>query len=311
MSTTAEIRLHTTRFPDRTLMYALTRIVDALQVTEESELSFRGVRVYTENNLKPALHIPEALDAEALYRTLSPWDSPTSSFSVRTAITRYTSDVDSHIEPALMPIWVRVRGGQWPGRSGEWWIDGDTHLIIDPAAAYTFPTSPNGEVCRCNAIAANIKNLIQLLAAVIERLEPVAAKLYTDSGETFPFNAHLAYYTQPEDVIRDARLIHELFTVGQQVLELPPLREAHGDLADFVFHLWRDRQQQQLLRERFSRATESVFVPARDEAIRKLTDAASSQTPIGSGYVIYDATAPFNSFLDDFYLQLLEISHPV
>src|SRR5262245_17330555 len=129
MATELEVRFCTDPSSSRRPLTALSRLVDAIQSTRAVDLTFRGFRVFAQESLNPIYEQRVRLDSGALLAALAEWDLPDYSISTRTAIIRHELDRDGgSIREALVPVRIGCIGGIRAGRTGDWWIDGDTRL---------------------------------------------------------------------------------------------------------------------------------------------------------------------------------------
>lgn len=305
MATTAEVCFCTDPGSDRRPLAALIGLTSAIRELQDEELRFQVLRVYTENRLKPVFHLRVDLGLDELLTTLEPWDSPANSLSVKTAIRGYTSPGAGHpVERTLFAASIGSSGGQRPGRTGDWWTDGDAQLFIDNVTPYVFPPAADVEPSEHRDVRANIDVLVGFLSAAVGSLGPLGFKVHTDAGQPFPFNAHMAYFAKPEEALRDVQSVVALFESGHPILELPPLGEAAGDLADFVFHLWRGREEQRRLRQALDHAVRGRRRPVAD-VIHAVASASVRFGAAAQGLAVFDGHAPFNTFLEGFYLDLL------
>lgn len=306
MTTELEARLCTNPDPDRRPLRALLELVDLLRSTGFGDLNFRGFRVFTEGELAPVFQQRDRLGSDDLLTALERWDSPTASLSTRTAIIRYKIDSGSDsMRESLVAAWIGSSGGRYPGRGGDWWVDGDARLSITSATPYIFPSSPAGDVLESADVRENVNILRKMLSAAIRSLKPVGLKVYTDAGEFFPFNAHFAYFAQSEEMLRDVSLMRRLWSVGHPVLQLPPLGEVEGDAADFLFHLWRNPDERHRLQRAFGASVGTRREVQKEDVMRVGTAGDFILDPIDSGFMVSSGRFPLNSFLDRFYLHIL------
>lgn len=136
-----------------------------------------------QDRLRPVFLLRGDLGRDELLRALEPWDSPANSLSVRTAIRAYISAGVGHlVEKTLIAARIGSSGGQRPGRTGDWWTDGDAQLLIDNVTSYVFPPPADGEpVERCD-VRANIDLLVSFLSVAAGSLDPLGFKVHTDDG---------------------------------------------------------------------------------------------------------------------------------
>lgn len=306
MSTTADMRICTDPSADRLPLTSFAAIVDALRTLLGEEIDFYGFRVFEGGALAPVHRVRDRIGADDLLSRLRRWDTPAKSISARLMIPRYEEDQHApELRKSNVAAWIRSSGGRHAGRTGDWWIDGDLHLVVDPVTPYLFPSSPDGKVLDRVDVRENVNLYVDLILAVVETLRPPALKVFTDAGEPFPFNAHLAYYADTSGVTQDAQLIRSLFMDGHPALELPPLGDIDGDLARFAFHLWRHRDQQKNLQQSLAWASgvRTASPGATDPGVRG--SARLTPRAVGPGFVLYDHQSIFNSFVDSFYLRAI------
>ncbi|WP_126639069.1 hypothetical protein [Embleya hyalina] len=144
-----------------------------------------------------------------------------------------------------------------------------------------------------------------LLRTAVEELRPVAFKVYTDAGEFLPFNSHMAHFAGPDEVLRDIALIRRLYAVGHRGLQLPPLGQVGGILGDFIFHLWRTSDQRRRLRCELDQAVALERHADRETVLNAATSGQYILDAEASGFTVSAGPHPLNSFMEQFYLDIL------
>jgi hypothetical protein len=309
MATEAEMRFCTDPSTSRRPLPALESLVDAIQAAGDGDLTFRGFRVVESGRLDPVHQSRDRIDRAQLLAELGPWDSPAHRLSTRTTIRRYEADPDTDaITETLVATWIGSSGGAHRGRTGDWWLDGDAAISISSAVPYRFPTL-DGVPVRRPDVARNVDHFVALLEAGIAALGPVAAKVHTDAGEPFPFNAHAAYFARAEHAIRDLDAIRDLFTLGHPVLGLPPLGDVDDDdELDLAFHLWRSADERRQVQGAFRDAVKRGSRVDPDDVLSAATTDGLVFEPSGAGFLVATDATWFNSFLDPFYLRAFGVA---
>jgi hypothetical protein len=300
VSTELEIRFCTNSDDGRSPFAALKSMVQALESTDSCDLVFRGLRIGVAGSLDPVHHIKDRLSAEDILSAAQSWDAPDYSLSTRTALVGWASNTDDAESETLFPARVEARGGRHVGRTGNWWIEGDARLAMTSASPFVFPTTADGRLIEHAPVRRNVAMIRSVTDAATKSLEAVAAKSYTDAGEFFPFNAHTAFYAEAGEIRQDATLVQSLFANGDAALDLPPLGDIDGDLADFVFHLWRSREERRRLQGLLHGLSTGDHPSTYDLEAVLVDDHKSSVAFEGSGpmKVSSDAEHPYNFFLD-------------
>jgi hypothetical protein len=302
MATDLDARYCLDAFPDRLPSTGLAAVLDALAVVEPARpVSLRGFRVYRGADLNPVHQERGEMSPKQLLAALERWDAPEHSFVTGAVLMTNRESGGSG------PTGLRIRsdGGRQHGRTGDAWLDGQVRLSA-PVTPWMAPTDPDGAPVEEEWVERNLDRLAALLSTMVAALRPAGYqgyKVYTDAGEYFPFNAHLAGFADPGGVLRDVAVLRELFTAGSAVLELPPLGEVRGEVEEFVFHLWRPAVERHRVRDTLAEAVAVGREPDRD-SVAAVVDAyaPSGQAPaltVGGGRY------PLNAFLDEFYELLL------
>jgi hypothetical protein len=307
MSTEVEVRFCTSPAADRHPLPALAGLVGVVADESGDGLRIEGFRVFDAETIQPIHDVRDGLAAGEVLAAIEPWDTPDHRISIRSELAVATASASGvPTEPLLVPVWIESRGGLRRGRTGDWWTDGDAGVSLGSVTPFVYAEAEDGSLVDRPDVRLNVARLQSLVRAAIGALRPEVARVQTDSGEPFPFNAHLAYFASPDAARRDVDLIRTLFTDGQRVLELPPLGLVGGDLRAFVFHEWRTSERRADLQRELAEAVASSPSGPSDEAVeRALADWSAPQRPKAAGTIVSAGEALLNGFVDRFYLAML------
>ncbi len=307
MTTEVDVRFCTVPSAQRRPLSALAGLVGVVADESGDALRIDGFRVFDAESIRPIHDVRDGLAAGEVLAALEPWDTPDHRISIRSELAVATASADGvPTDPLLVPVWIESRGGLRRGRTGDWWTDGDAGVALGSVTPFVYAEAEDGSLVDRPDVRVNVARLQSLVRAAIGALRPTVARVHTDSGEPFPFNAHLAYFASPDGARRDVDLIRTLFTTGHAVLELPPLGLVVGDLRAFVFHEWRTPERRADLQRELAEAVASSPSGPSDDAVRHtLASWSAPQRTDGAGMIVSAGEALLNGFVDRFYLAML------
>ncbi len=194
MSTEVEVRFCTSPAADRHPLPALAGLVGVVAAESGDALRIDGFRVFDAETVRPIHDLRDGLAADEVLAALEPWDAPDRRISIRSELTVATASADGVLtDPLRVPVWIESRGGLRRGRTGDWWTDGDAGVSLGSVTPFVYAEAEDGSLVDRPDIRINVARLQSLVRAAIGALQPEVARVHSDSGEPFPFNAHLAY----------------------------------------------------------------------------------------------------------------------
>jgi hypothetical protein len=165
--------------------------------------------------IRPVHEVRDGLGRGELLAALADGDTPDHRISIRSELAVDREPADGRgTEQLLMPVWIESRGGMRRGRTGDWWTDGDAGVSLGSVTPFVYAEAGDGSLVERPDVRANVDRLRGLVRAAIGVLRPQVARVHTESGEPFPFNAHLAYFATTDGAKTPT-------TTGQPVLALP------------------------------------------------------------------------------------------
>lgn len=209
----------------------------------------------------------------------------------------------------FVPLWLESWGRDHAGSGGrDYEIEGDAALTLGSAGPYCAMQSPvpSPDIDRVNEhVEENLERLLALLLDVASTLRPTAMKVFTDQGVYQPLNAHAIFFRDAEALLRDVRLLDRLWNQGLPGYQTAALHESRTTLDREMLHTWRDEAKQRALIEGLAR----VIHRARDVTaadVERIDWARFDNYEGDAGRLVLDYPHFVNSFVDDFYLELLE-----
>lgn len=209
----------------------------------------------------------------------------------------------------FLPLTVECWGRDHAGSGGrDYEIEGDAALTLGAAGPYCAVQSPGGrpDIDRVNEhVEENLERLLALLLDLANTLRPTAMKVFTDQGVYQPLNAHAIFFRDAEALLRDVRLLDRLWNQGLPGYQTAALRESRAKLDREMLHTWRDEVRQRALVESLSR----VIPGARDviaDDVARIDWTRFDNYEGDAGRLVLEYPHFVNSFVDHFYLELLE-----
>jgi hypothetical protein len=307
MSIDVDVRFCTSPSTERLPLPALAALVGVVADEVGDAWHADSFRVFDAETIRPVHEVRDGLGRGELLAALADWNTPDHRISIRSELAVDREPADGRAtEHLLIPVWIESRGGIRQGRTGDWWTDGDAGVSLGSVTPFVYAEGEDGSLVERPDVRANVDRLQGLVRAAIGVLRPQVARVHTESGEPFPFNAHLAYFATTYGAKRDVELVRRLFTTGQPVLELPPLGLVSGHLRSFVFHEWRSSERRADLQRDLSDAVASSSSGPDDDAVRRAVRRWSAPPQPGvDGVTVSAGEALLNGFVDGFYLDLL------
>lgn len=204
--------------------------------------------------------------------------------------------------------------GQYPFEVGY------AQLVFNPANHYFFVMdqeihNPDTKYqAYNNRVQENLNEISRLLHLLIEYLDPLSIKMFMDRGDKVPFNSHVTYFANPEAVIQDLHFIQKIWD-GEYYTSKVPLTEYDPCAHEWLFNEMRTSKQRQELWEELSR-----LLPFLHEVTsQNVEDAWDVEQSVEDGWldikrineegaIVYSSSQFFNSFVSQFYLDVLEIA---
>lgn len=170
--------------------------------------------------------------------------------------------------------------------------NGDAALVIDKVGPWVaFPDHlPVASVCNPK-VEQNLEELTQLVVGICTVAAPRRAKLFTDSADYAPYNAHMLYFSSQEEINSDLADIQSIEPkrTGSS-LELGEWRSAEQRNAlDAALRTY-VHQDTQLGAEKLSAAWNAGWLDSLD---------------LQNGRLFFDYPHFMNSYVDSFYTRLL------
>ena len=184
-------------------------------------------------------------------------------------------------------------------------VEGDANLWIQAAGPFVALLGDSEDDRRINAhVEENIERLLDLCQHLIRTVAPTQMMVYTDAGMALPVNAHLAWFSQPVQVLDHLAWLRELWAKGLPAYNLPPLREPATPQDSLSLHGWRSRDQRTRLWEALGACVSAEAT--LEDVTATLKSGAFDFFVHGEGVLLLDYPHPCNAFLDRFYLAVLE-----
>lgn len=308
MATEITVRIYFDSEPAAARLFA--RLVDVVSAWREGDARWQGLRVYSGDRRDVVFRDDSLLDTAALASAAARFSEPSRQLSSRISYPCWRFQGKTAV-PGSALAWVEA----WDDRYGE--LRGEDVRRVWGSA--TFTIADCGPYCAIidaddaasravnERVEENLDRLTKLVFRIVEVLEPVSLKVFTDQGAFLPFNAHLAYYASETHVIGDARLIADVWQSGLSRSKVPPLSDL-GDGDSIALHWWRSadarRRLVAALGKRICRIPELTTGHVR----RMLETGAFDNYSMPRGFALLEFPHFLNAFVDRFFLELLDDS---
>lgn len=213
-------------------------------------------------------------------------------------------------DEGFMRLGVEAWGNTYAERHGrQMRMEGNASMSTQTVGPYCaiIDTEKFPEAKEVNdRVGDNLEDLADVLYGVVNFVKPRYMKVFNDAGEFFPFNAHLAYYSALSQVVDDIQLIAELWEHGLPSYKITALRDIDPIKKDFYFHPWRDGETRSKLKQRFDSTISRVSRVNNETLQRVISSERFDIYNLPEGFAILEYPHFFNSFLDRFYLEILD-----
>jgi hypothetical protein len=296
--------------PAPALLAALIEAVDALPACSHrwGRLTVhRGCPVVLDRSVRPG-----ELAAADVRAALAGVDGDDVRVAVSTTLAgqRFPGVMDD--SPAVLPLRLTCWGtAVGPGPEPE---VGQARLTFDPVWPFRTPGGTVGTRLATD-VAGNNHRLLELLAAVVEAVDPVSVRGHSDDGPPIPVNAHLVYYRDAAAVERDLAWIERLWWQGSPPRQLGPLAEPPGSAAaspagvrDWRLHEWRPARQAAAVWEDLGRLVAVLPRIGPAQIADVLVAGSCPVVRCGQGFVVTGGPIPVDGFVDRFYSELADLA---
>ncbi|QDU53082.1 hypothetical protein Pan110_54660 [Gimesia panareensis] len=170
-------------------------------------------------------------------------------------------------------------------------------------------------------VEENLNIIRELLACIVDALDPLSVKVFTGSGSYAPFNSHATYFANPKAFITDLQMIYDYWIGNFSPYyqgEPKPYQDSDPVAAWYQFNGMRSAEQRKELWEDFN-AWLIMREEVTSEVVYDTWDVKQSVEDGGldirrtkqGGAFVFGSEHFFNSFVSDVYLHALNIAYLV
>lgn len=192
---------------------------------------------------------------------------------------------------------------------GSEWVEGVARLVISKVnpfmAILDGDNSPKCEDIN-RRVEENIEAFLQLLFQVAKALKPEKIKVFTDSGDLLPFNAHVAFYDTHQSLIHDLKCLAECWKDGIPKYGIPSF-ESYTKRHDWVFNELRSPLARKSIWMHFSEYLKNASLVDEKVISSILRSNDFDVYRLDEGFVVLNYPYCFNGFLDRFFIALLKV----
>tara|TARA_R110002111_G_scaffold1009_3_gene7269 strand:- start:193 stop:1233 length:1041 start_codon:yes stop_codon:yes gene_type:complete len=206
--------------------------------------------------------------------------------------------------------------------------NGHAQLFISPANSY-FMRLDQGDLLQPDVnyaqynecVKKNLDILRDILALVIEAVDPLSVKIFTDNGTYLPYNSHATYFANPEAFINDLHMINDYWIGNFDPYfqgEPRPFKDCDPIKHKFKFSEMRPEEQRIELWEMYDDYLQMLDL-VTPEVVNLAWDVEQSteeggldiQRTDNGGAFVFGSKDFFNSYVSDIYLYALEIAYHI
>lgn len=221
---------------------------------------------------------------------------------------------DGKAEESSVGLWVEAWGTEFGKRNeGDLRLGGLAAMTVFTVGPFCAVVDKPGDPLadRLNAkVEDNLNDLTNLIFRLIERLEPSSTKLYSGDGLFLPFNAHLVYHRTEDGFIEDLHFLADVWRKGLAAQQIPSFDHFQPKEQSPAFHGWRSEESRVLLWERFNHLLPRLPDVTTQTVQGLLRSGHFDNYNLTCGTAVLEYPFFLNSFLDRFYLELLESASP-
>jgi len=309
MSTELLIRIWT---DDR--VSARVQLLNIIKVFENQGIkkgSWKGLTVRGSNLAKKVLKLQEPLSWEQIDAALAEHDRDDLHLSVRCALPCWRFDGVIPQE-GFVPFWIEAWGSEFANSAGRCReVEGDAALSLANSGPFIALIEPEEtpqiqQVNQC--VEKNLERVTDVILAIAEHIKPVTMKAFTAQGLYQPLNTHLVFFRDPTVLINDLIFLKKLWDEGLPSYRTPPLRNSVDKPDLYALHPWRELEASRILSAQLAGVINNVDRLSRSD-LDHINWQHYDNYEGKNGRVVLDYPYWVNSFLDHFYLDLLNTQH--
>ncbi|MCG8417540.1 MAG: hypothetical protein MJE77_06295 [Proteobacteria bacterium] len=207
-------------------------------------------------------------------------------------------------------LWVECWERSYATQDGrDYDVEGDAALMFESVGPFCALLSPGDHpnFDKVNRrVEDNLERLLDLLMSVANKLRPRSIKVFNDQGVYQPLNSHLVFFREAAVLLHDLHFLKRLWDEGLRGYNTPPLRESLSNLDRMALNLWRDEDAQlELLLQLKDRIDRTSQLDIGN--IARLDWERFDNYEGDTGRIVLEYPDFMNSFLDQFYLALLDL----